>query len=314
MSAILLHIGYHKTGTSWLQGQLFGNPQSGMRWLGKGEGHPVRKLVAARPLEFDAAAARASFEPLVEPVRAEGLLPVVSFERLAGHPFSAGYDSKEIADRLAAVFPEGRVLVVIREQRAAILSTYKQYVRAGGPVRLDRFLLPPRSKAMRLPGFDFRHFDYVHLLRYYRTLFGSDRLLALPFEQFVRDGPAFVAAIGRFAGRPLPDELLRSLAYERRSNAAPSAGVIAVRRNLNLLMNRSDLNPAPLLGSKRTARLAKRWSRSPRLATLARARDAQLELRLRAQVDELVGDRYVAGNRETAELIGADLGAYGWMV
>ncbi|HEY7603054.1 MAG TPA: sulfotransferase [Gaiellaceae bacterium] len=311
---ILVHIGYHKTGTSWLQGRLFGNPKSGMRWLGKSEGHPVRKLVAARALEFDAAAARAAFDPLLESARADGLLPVVSFERLTGHPFSGGYDAKEIADRLAAVFPEGRILVVMREQRAALLSTYKQYVRAGGVAPIERFLVPPRSKAMRTATFTLDHFDYRHLLRYYRGLFGAERVLALPFERFVRDGSGFVAEIGEFAGRPLSSDVLAALPYERRSNAAPTAGVIAVRRELNRLTNRSELNPEPLFASKKGARLAVKWSRSSRLASLTGAYGARLEREWRRRVEELVGDRYVEGNRETAGLVGADLGGYGWMV
>jgi len=40
---------------------------------------------------------------------------------------------------------------------------------------------------------------------------GKDAVLALAFDQLVRDPPAFAAAIGRFADRPLDDELLASL-------------------------------------------------------------------------------------------------------
>jgi hypothetical protein len=315
MSAILIHIGYHKTGTSWLQNRLFADPRSGMRWLGKWKSHPVRRLVAARPLEFEAAAARAAFEPLLVETRQQGLLPVVSYERLSGHPFSGGHDSKEIADRLLQVFPEGRVLVVVREQRSAIVSTYKQYVRAGGPLPLDLFLAPPRSKSMRMPSFEFRHFEYGHLLRHHRSLFGPDRVLALPFERFVRDGAGFVVDIGAFAGRPFTAELLDSLPYDRRSNVAPTAAVIAVRRRLNRLVKRSELNVSPVFPSKRAARVADRWSRSGWLEhAAARLPGSQTEAQLRQQVDELVGDRYIDSNRETAELLGVDLGAYGWMV
>jgi hypothetical protein len=315
MSTILIHIGYHKTGTNWFQSRLFADARSGMRWLGKWKGHPVRRLVTARPLEFDAAAARASFEPLLSEIRRQNLLPVVSYERLSGHPFSGGLDSKEIADRLVQVFPEGRVLVVVREQRSAIISTYKQYVRAGGPLPLDLFLGPPRSQSMRMPSFDFRHFDYCHLLRYYRSLFGPDRVLALPFERFLRDGAGFVADIGAFAGRPFTAELLDSLRYDRRSNVAPTAAVIAVRRRLNRLVKRSELNVAPVFPSKRAARVADRWSRSSWLEHVAGwLPGSQTEAKLRQQVEELVGDRYIDSNHETAELLGVDLGAYGWMV
>jgi hypothetical protein len=97
--------------------------------------HPVHTLVRARPFDFDAATVRSEFEPMLADAEREGLLPIVSFPRLSGHPYSGGYDSRPIADRIAQVFPEARILIVIREQRSTIVSTYKQYVHAGGEGR-----------------------------------------------------------------------------------------------------------------------------------------------------------------------------------
>jgi hypothetical protein len=311
---VLIHIGYHKTGTNWLQRHFF-VPRTGLRWLGKsGEDHPVRRIVKVSPLEFDAAATRADFDHLLRQVEAEGLLPVVSFERLSGHPFSGGYDSKEIADRLAATFPGGRILVVIREQRSMIVSTYKQYVKAGGPSSLRRFLEPPASRSMRVPWFAFRHFEYDHLLRHYRALFGAEAVLALPFEQFVREPPAFVAEIGRFAGRPVEEEVLASLPYDAKSNPAPSAIGVALERRRNRLAVRSELNPAPVFESGPMKRLTKVAEGSAIESLLPRRLAARSEASLREAVAEIVGNRYAESNRRTAELTGIDLGAYGWTV
>jgi len=55
MPPVLLHIGYHKTGSRWLRFLFFGNPETGFGWVDKtGPDHPVRRLVGARPFEFDA--------------------------------------------------------------------------------------------------------------------------------------------------------------------------------------------------------------------------------------------------------------------
>jgi len=71
----LVHIGYHKTGTNWLQEELFGNPHTGYRWLGKQPlTHPVHTLVRARPFDFDAAAVRAEFEPMLRDAEGAGEL------------------------------------------------------------------------------------------------------------------------------------------------------------------------------------------------------------------------------------------------
>lgn len=309
---MLLHIGYHKTGSRWLRHLFFGNPATGYGWVDKaGEEHPVRRLVAARSFEFDAEASRAEFEPLLARIADAGLHPVVSFERFSGNPFSGGYDSKEIADRLVQVFPEARVLAVIREQRSMIVSTYKQYVREGGAMPVTKFMFPPTSRSLRVPWFDLRHFEYHHLLGYYRRLFGPERVLALPYEQFRSDPRSFVDRLARFAGRPLTGEQLDALPFESQTNPGPPATAIAARRWLNGLGVRSDLNPAPPLASPAFWKLGKRIDR---LSLAPRRTVAHEEEKLRRVVAERVGDRYVDSNRRTAELTGLDLGAYGWMI
>lgn len=314
-SPILVHIGYHKTGTNWLQEELFADPATGYRWLDKRlADHPVHRLIRTRPLDFDAAGVRVAFEPRLADARAAGLLPVISFGRLSGHPYSGGYDSKEIADRLRQVFPEASILIVIREQRSMVLSTYKQYVKAGGAMSVEQFLRPARKQGWRVPGFEFGHFAYDRLIAYYRSLFGSEAVLVLPYERFVRDGRGFVEAIAAFAGRPVPAAVLDAMPFGKRSNEAPTALAIAASRPLNRLGPRSDLNPAPLGRAKPVFRLAKRLRASRLDVPGASSLAARSERRLREVVNEAIGDRYVASNRATAELTGIDLADYGWML
>ena len=312
----LVHVGYHKTGTNWLQEELFGNPRTGYRWLGKQPlTHPVHTLVRARPFDFDAAAVRAEFEPMLRDAEGAGLLPVVSFPRLSGHPYSGGYDSRMIADRVAEVFPEARILIVIREQRSMIVSTYKQYVNAGGEARLEHFLQPAKQREWRVPGFDYRHFAYDRLIGHYSSLFGGDNVLVLPYEQFVRDARGFVEAIARFAGRELPAEVLEELPFARRSNAAQSALAVGVARPLNRFRHRSDLNLEPLFESRLLSRTGTRIRRADLLGSpLTRRAAVRSETRLRETVAAAVGNRYVASNGDTMRMTGLDLGAFGWQV
>ena len=46
--------------------------------------------------------------------------PVLSAERLSGNPHSGGYDSLQTAERLHRLFPQAKVLVVVREQTEEI--------------------------------------------------------------------------------------------------------------------------------------------------------------------------------------------------
>jgi hypothetical protein len=273
----------------------------------------VHRFIRDRPFEFDADAVRAEFETMIAEARAEGQTPVVSFGRLSGHAFSGGFDSKMIADRLKTVFPEARVLIVIREQRSVIVSTYKQYVKTGGLCNLEHFLEPAKAD-WRIPEFDYRYYEYHHLIGYYQRLYGAGNVLVLPYEELVRNARGFVARIAEFAGHPLSDDVLDRLPYDERSTVAKPALMLQVSRPFNRFGQPTDLNPQPLPGPTKLMELPKEmrrwelWDR-PSLQKLAE----RSERRLRDQVAKAVGDRYVASNRRTEELTGLDLGSYGWM-
>jgi hypothetical protein len=315
MGPVLVHIGYHKTGTKWLRGSLFRDPATGYGWLPK-DSPPIRALVRTRPLDFDAEETRKQLEPLVAEKEAAGLLPVICWGRLAGQAFSGGHDEKEIADRLKAVLPDARVLAVIREQRSMIVSTYKQYVKAGGAAPLRAFLRPTDEQGWRVPSFDFEYFEYHRLLGYYQSLFGADSVLVLPYEQLVSDRRGFVNRVAEFAGRPVPDAVLARMLKTKRTNPAQAALVIGATRALNRFGPRNELNPAPLLDSKRIAALATQVRKrvDPAEVPGARALAERSEQRLRRAVGEIVGDRYAESNRITSELFGLDLASYGWPV
>jgi hypothetical protein len=310
--SVLIHIGYHKTGTNWLQRRFFSDPATGYRWLGKRPGrHPVRRFVRDRPFEFDPASVRAALEPMLAEAGQEGLLPVISLERLSGSTLSGGHDSERIADRLHRVFPDGRILVGVREQRSLVVTTYMGYVLHGGAAPLAHFLDPPRSGSFSVPWFDERYLEYDRLVGYYRSLFGAGQVLALPFDEFVEDGRGYVERIAAFAGRPVPANVLDRLPYGHREKVrTTSALTLSVVRPLNRFTPRTDVNPAPFVESRLARRLVDRLvSRDP-----LRSRSAGAEARLRRQVDEWAGDRFAASNRRLAELLEVDLGRYGWRV
>jgi hypothetical protein len=311
---VLVHVGYHRTGSSWLQKNVFARPKTGFRWTGKAkDDDPVRRLITARWSEFNPEKLRTRFDYRFEKARERGLLPVVSFERLSGHPCSGGYDSSEIASRIHQVIPEGRVLIVIREQQSAIHSNYKRYVRAGGTGSLEQFVFPPQTSNLRIPLFDFRHFEYHHLIRRYQKLFGADAVLVLPFEQFRDDPRTFVAEIGRFAGRPLPDDVLDSLPYGELEQPSLSPSEYVMLRQLNRLV-RSEVNPVPLVDLDRHSGLKNFVQHRAVGTAVPSALVRRSEQSLRRELTEVAAGRYAESNRITAELTGLDLGRYGYPV
>lgn len=304
----LVHIGYHKTATTWLQQSVFCRADHG--FITPMQRKRIQELmVLADPLAFDAAAVRAEYDAaLAATGPGEGLVPVVSEERLSGNIHSGGYDDKEIADRLRRVFPDARILIGIREQRSMILSCYKQYVVEGGPCSLKRYVNPPVRGRVKVPMFNDRHFRFDRLIGHYRELFGDDRVHVVTFEQCRADPEGFVDDICRFAGATRAGPIIT--AGRNVSLSGLSAGI---KRRLNGPFVRDTLNPNAWVDHRLCnliiLRILQRLDRiTPRaIRTWPDTRD-------RAYIRRWAEGRYAESNRRAAELTGLDLGGLGYDV
>ncbi len=309
----LLHVGYHKTASTWLQQMVLRRPESGCAMVADVP-RVNDAFVHPNPLDWDVATARAALEPEIDAADAAGLVPVVSSERLSGSPHTGGYDTATIADRLHSAWPDARILVVIREQQALVRSVYLQYVRQGGVLPLGAYLDPPRA-LYRVPTFDPRYFDYDRFVACYRERFGPDRVHVVPYEMLRIDPSAFVGRVLEAAGvTSMP--ALSAFPYDRQSNPSLSAASGAVRRQLNrLVAARRPLNPGVLV---RIPAAADHRYWDPALEVLdARLPDplaGRAEQSLRSGIAAWAGDRYAASNRRLAERLGLDLAAYGYVV
>ena len=207
----LVHIGYGKSGSTSVQ-SVFGNPNSGFascdsRFASCHDGsfirhtHIVNKLVIhTHDFEFDPEQLRLIAHEMLGWARPAGLVPVISSERLAGHWMSGGYDSRVIADRIKAVWPEARILLIFREQKSMLSSIYRQYVKKGGGRTFKQLLMPDGGGHGRGPGFSLRHVKYDQLVQYYQEIFGADKILALPLELLRDEANSFFGKIFDFVG------------------------------------------------------------------------------------------------------------------
>lgn len=310
---ILLAIGYFKTGSTWLDRHLFQNPDSGFIWAGHGSLR--HQIVGPHPLAFDTAKCSEQIKKYLT-AQSDNKVPVIAMERLSGHPHSGAYDSKEIADRLAALFPNARILIVIREQKQMILSTYNQYVRASGCCSLKNYLTLSQLPGYKVPLFSCNHFAYHLLIDYYQKLFGSDNVLVLPYEQFRTEPKSFVSQILAFNRIKDYAAIAETLTYDQRVNNSMSWIATMLMRSLNpLIMKPSQVNPSPLLPlnvcHRRFARYFKELESKLPLA-MFKTYNLAIKRRLMAEITEIVGDRYQESNIITSKLIGIDLSQYNY--
>jgi hypothetical protein len=309
---MLIHIGYHKTASTALQDYVFRREDSGFAcWPDDRKlVHPY--LVCRSPYEPVSEDARADLQRQADEAREVGRCFVISHERLSGYFATGGFDSEAIARRLAAAFPAARVLVVVREQGAMLESFYSQYISDGGVLPFRKFMRPISQNLRRAPEFDLDYLCYDRLVACYRSLFGAERVLVLPFELLRSDPAGFVSRIGTHCSVSVD-----AAAYAGglpRTNERRSVLVQGIIRQVNRLQ-RSQLNPGGLFETVPVHRAGQAHSR--RLSgpvdalTPGFVERAILEPR-RRHIAKLIDGYYAASNARLEEMTGLALGDFGY--
>jgi hypothetical protein len=306
-SAALLHIGYHKTGSTWFQKDLYPHCRS-HRYI------PRRRVQEAFLMDsafaFDRTEARhlLAEDPNEKP-------PLICEEELSGNPHSAGMYgtfSKEIADRLKSTLPNAQVVIFIRNQIEMAAALYRHYVREGGTHGPHRYLCPDawrkdvRRHPFKYPVFSLTFLDYRGLIQHYRRLFGDSRVHVFAFESFRAEPRSFVAA---FVQRLGIDVDLARLDY-RPSNEGLSSNALKAARILNYLTYRSVLDKqwiGPLISNKVRSNLPLWLSRS----ALGGQQQSASNL-LGAGLTAEIAAQFAAPNHELAQQTGLPLAALGY--
>lgn len=244
MGRPIVHIGFHKTATSWFQERVYPNVTSHQLI----DRDLVRSLlVNGDAFHFDAERARAAIE-----AAAGSRPPLICEEELSGvlHIGSAStYIAKEVASRLHAALPNARIVVFIRAQVDAAASWYMQYLKEGGTASARRYLFPDeyvfpgRFMHFKQPRFDFSQLDYSGLIRTYDALFGAENVQVFAYEDLVRDSTDLLADMQQ----RLRFELDPAGVAAGAVNSSFRRGLIPVARVLNLFSARQVANKRTLV-------------------------------------------------------------------
>ena len=307
---LLIHIGYHKTGTTWLQKTLFSanspvfiplSLSGKAKYMGKYFIYDQEGYLLS-PFESNKAALLKELDATLSQLDLKGKIPVISNERLSGNPHSSGFDSKLIADRIHGCFPNAKIFCVIREQKDMILSTYLQYLKIGGIDSLKTYLT--RRYDGRRPGFSPENLRYENLISYYHQLFSPDNVLALPYEM-LNDQPAdFIKCIGNFVSVNIDENIANPTV---KYNVRVKNSVTQRFPVLNLFANKSSVNAFSPLGWPSAAKLL-----FNAVSGLMPGDNSAYIEKLKQQIDQIIKNRYEDSNRKLADLIGRDLSEYGY--
>ena len=184
MSNVLIHIGYPKTGSTYLQDWFFHHPKLLY--------HP--HAIAGFQHSYEMARYAESGSDHSCYVLSNEDLSVWKGEasHLDGNRPFKSYDVRQyqikLAELLHRLYPQGKVLIVLRGYRTYFQSMYSQYLSSGGPLCLQDFI----TKFGHM--FPLTH-DYNFLVNQYRRLFGMDQVILMPYELLQDDPRLFLSTI-----------------------------------------------------------------------------------------------------------------------
>lgn len=306
---ILIHIGYHKTGTSWLQDEVFDLESSEFHSLSALAQHFVFDRQGYMLNSFDLNEKTINEELALllnqKPIQS-GKVPVLSYERLSGSPFSAGVNASRHAMRLKNIFPNAKILIVIRNQRDAILSVYFQYLTGGGTHGIKKFL---KSKFNGLrPHFAASHYSYHHAIAYYQSLFGKDGVLVLPYELFHKNKFEYFQYLSEFLKKEI-DPNTKDLKVYRNKNHHQF--VRYQFRFLNHFLRPTELNNFAPLANTVSKKIAWRMFGALKKIPLA-SLNKKTKQNIENQIEGFIKEKYIESNKETQKLTGIDMSKFGY--
>lgn len=316
MKPTLFHIGYYKTGSTFLQRNLFGSPDSG--FLAVAPDHVVDPMARARYMADQficndsgqiASPWQTTSGNLVREATAligqKKGMPVISHERFLGYPFAAGLDAPMILKRIHKFCPRAKILIVTREQYSLIASSYMQYLRRGGTMSITTALTHKYDNRVAFFNQDYFFFDLA--AQAYIDSFGKENVLVLPYELLKKDPVKFVNLIYEFCG----NHCEYALPATRMENPSNSVFVESTFRWFNLFSTRNSLNAYSPVGAPimPIVERAKRFLSAHISENLEyRSREDKLN-RIR---DAIPLGTFTESNKNLSEITSIDFSAYGY--
>jgi len=303
---VVLHVGYPKTASTWLQETIFADPDSGFvfPWYRSDcRARTISAFVTVNSYSDDSVWARTFFEEGLRRCAGGSGVPIISDESLCGDPLLRFYTGRYIADRIHSVFPRAKILIGVREQKAIAISLYREYLLTAGSFPLEVFLGRGDEPMGYSPILRPDYLEYDRVVGYYQKLYGRENVLVLPMELLQKEPQKFVESIFEFcqcSGR------IEHLSAARRVGL--SAVALEIQRWLNPLIPVNPLVPQP---STIAARIISRLSHGiDRL--VPRSWSTPLERRWKTITARRYDGMFRDSNRRLAELTGIDLAALGY--
>lgn len=220
-----IHIGLLKTASTTLQTGFAVNPA--LTYVDYRLVEPLRNAASAAAETGQGLPGQVPVGNLLSVLRMSDKPVVISDERFSGIPhYSYRIKSGSVtrafqihcAQLLHAVCPQARVVIVLREPRAWLVSYYKQFLKFGEHRRIKPYCRAHHDHLVQSYSVDF-------LSDLYAGLFGAENIVVLPFEMLRKDKARFLEIFS--------DTIGTAISLPESANKGIDDGLIEHVRQLN---------------------------------------------------------------------------------
>lgn len=199
MNGHLIHIGYPKAGSTFLQEWFRQHPQLFYSPGGLGGFNNVYEISrhATQKEDLDLRYFVTSDESLSIPKPSTGFTPIEYGRKDFTWNQPAESTQKKVCEVLRCLYPNAKILFVTRGFKGIIMSGYSQYTRAGGIQNFQQYVEIIRSYMQTQTDKSNygEEIDYTYIANIYEEAFGKENLIVLPFELLRDDKNKFLSVI-----------------------------------------------------------------------------------------------------------------------
>jgi len=186
---LILHVGMHKTGTTFFQWNVFHYLNVNYLWHIFYRSWAKDLLDLSKKPEFEKIK-----EKFSERLRSDKI-NIITEENIYTYQFTKVDDRFELIDRVKKVFPEAKIIFGTRKKEENLVSWYVEYVAVGGVLDFQGFL----DKHMNL-----KKLDYEPYVKKLKELYGEKNVFIYSLEDLRNNQKQVVKEMCKFINVKMP--------------------------------------------------------------------------------------------------------------
>lgn len=201
---IIIHLGLHKTGSTYLQRVVFPENAAALGFFSVRRKNQLSDFGKYLLRENDISYSKEKAFSLLSKNKlfeiSDTLRLLLSEEQFAGSPWNSAKDRKRNFDRLHQLFPNAKYILVLRDQEELTQSLYLEYIKKGGTAYWKDFLNYKGNELDFSRGF---YLQYAEYYNYITSIVGEERLKILYYKELQQQPKEFFRKMEDFVGKPI---------------------------------------------------------------------------------------------------------------